>query len=368
MQITAVKIYRFSIPMVPFVIATGVMDYAQNTYVEVFTDAGLKGVGECSAFPVIVGETQDTCFVLAKKFAELWVGKDPLNIEDRNAQLQAYIAGNYTIKSAFDMCLYDISAKAKGLPLYKFLGGTYFEPESDLTIGIDSIDNMRATAHDFVANRHVNIIKVKLGKNAEEDILRIQAIRQAVGNNTKIRVDANQGYTPADAVKLLQGIEKFDIEFCEQPMRTYDDDYLPELIQQTAIPVMADESVYTHRDAERLIRHKATDSINIKLAKSGGIAEALKIHEICKRNNIPNMLGGMLESRIALSANVHLALACDNIAYHDFDSCLLGHLADPVINGVTYKGMLLQTPDLPGIGAEADQSFLAQCEFVEYKL
>ncbi len=361
MKITSVKIYKYSIPMEPFVIATGTMHYAQNIYIEVNTDAGLKGVGECSAFPMIVGETQETGYVLAKDFAGMWIGKNPLEIEDRMQELHYYIAGNYTIKSAFDMALYDIAAKEKVLPLYKYLGGAYFEPESDLTIGIDTIENMRATAKDFVENRNVRILKVKLGKDADQDILRIKAIREQAGDAVAIRVDANQGYSLEDAKKLLKGIEPYTIQYCEQPMRTYDDDFLPELLQSTSIPVMADESVYTHHDAERLIRDSSTDAINIKLAKSGGIWEALKIHAVSKKHNIPNMLGGMLESRVALSANVHLALACDNIKYYDFDSCLLGHKIDPVMNGVVYKGMHLQIPDKPGIGAEVHADFLATC-------
>lgn len=358
MQITSIKIYRYSIPMIPFDIATGVMNYAQNIYLEVFTDAGLKGVGECSVFPVIVGETQDTGFVLAERFAEIWLHKDPLEIEKRNAELHTHISGNYTIKSAFDMALYDIAAKAKQLPLYKFLGGKYFEPESDLTIGIDSIESMCAQAKDFVENRQVNTLKVKLGKDVTEDILRIQAIRNTVGHAAKIRIDANQGYGFVEARKLLQNIEKLDIEFCEQPMHACDDDLLPELLKSTSVTIMADESVYTHKDAERLIRNKAIHAINLKLAKSGGIGEVLKIQEVCSRNNIPNMLGGMLETCVALSANVHLALACENIVYYDFDSCLLEYKIDTAINGVKYKGMHLQIPELPGVGAEAREDFL----------
>ena len=353
--------------MVPFVIATGTMHFAQNIYIEVFTDKGIKGVGESSAFPMIVGETQGTGYVLAKDFANIWLGKNPLDIQARMKELHYYIAGNYTIKSAFDMALYDIAAKEQNLPLYKFLGGKYFEPESDLTIGIGTIEEMQIAAKHYVENKNVTIIKVKLGKDADQDILRIKAIREQVGDDITIRVDANQGYSLCDAKKLLQGIEPYNIEYCEQPMRSYDDDFLPELLLNTNIPVMADESVYTYHDAERLIRDKSTDAINIKLAKSGGILEALKIHDVSKKHNIPNMLGGMLESRVALSANVHLALACDNIKYYDFDSCLLGHKIDAVKGGVVYKGMHVQTPETPGIGAEVDAKFLRGLEFFEVK-
>src|SRR6201994_1777010 len=132
LKVIKVDIYRFSIPMVPFTIATGTMDHAQNVFIRVHTDAGFYGVGECSAFPMIVGETQDTCLIMAQEFARLWKDKDALDIEARLKQLNDFTAGNTTIKSAFDMALYDIAAKDAGLPLYKFLGGEKLEAESDI--------------------------------------------------------------------------------------------------------------------------------------------------------------------------------------------------------------------------------------------
>ncbi|MES2647587.1 MAG: dipeptide epimerase [Bacteroidota bacterium] len=362
MIIKQILIYRYSIPMVPFTIATGTMNYAQNVLIKIVTEEGIIGVGECSAFPMIAGETQDTCLVLAKDFAKLWKGKDPLDIPARMNELDLFIAGNNTIKSAFDMALYDIVSKQANLPLYQYLGGNYFEPESDLTIGIATVEKMAAQALEFVNQKQVSILKVKLGKSALEDVERIKAIRQAVGKNIQIRIDANQGWNFDEAVYALTRMQNFDIQFCEQPMPKYLDEFLPLLRRKTSIPVMADESVFTHHDAQRLINQQACDYINIKLSKAGGIKGALSIHEVCAKENIPNMLGGMLESRLALSANVHLALACSNIKFYDLDTCLLGHKLDPVINGVRFEGMKLQLPGLPGIGADVDPGFLAGCE------
>src|ERR1700756_2770914 len=144
--ITKIDIWRFSIPMVPFTIATGTMDHAQNVFIRVHTDAGFYGVGECSAFPVIAGETQDTCLVMAREFAALWKDQDALNIPARLQQLHDFTAGNSTIKSAFDMALYDIAAKHAGQPLYQFLGGSRRELESDITIGILSPEAMAEKA------------------------------------------------------------------------------------------------------------------------------------------------------------------------------------------------------------------------------
>src|SRR5690606_3346607 len=135
MRITHTEIYRFSIRMEPFAIATGTMEYAQNTFIRVHANNGLYGVGECSAFPMIVGETQDTCLVLARDFAAIWKGRDASAIPDRLGQLDDYIAGNTTIKSAFDMALYDLAAKQEGIPLYRYLGGTVRDIVTDITVG-----------------------------------------------------------------------------------------------------------------------------------------------------------------------------------------------------------------------------------------
>ncbi|MEC3878901.1 mandelate racemase/muconate lactonizing enzyme family protein [Parapedobacter sp. 10938] len=362
MKITHTEIYRLSIPMEPFVIATGTMDYAQNTFIRIHTDEGIYGVGECSAFPMIVGETQDTCLVLARDFAQLWAGKDPLAIDERLAELDAFIARNTTIKSAFDMALYDIAAKHAGVPLYRFLGGSVRDIVTDITVGIASPAEMAAKALAF-KKQGAAVLKVKLGKRPEEDIARIRAIREGVGAALPIRIDANQGWTFEEAVAALQGLQEFNIQFCEQPMRSYDDHLLPQLRTQTTIPIMADESCYDHRDAIRLATQGACDYINIKFSKSGGIAEALRIQQAAANHHIPCMIGGMLESRLALSAKVHFAYAAPNVQFFDMDTCMLGHLEDPVTGGVAFSGYRLSLPEQPGIGADIDPVFLQKCEY-----
>jgi len=357
---TSFEIYKYSIPIEPFVIATGTMYYAQNVFVRAHTDAGITGVGECSAFPMIVGETQATCFEMARDFAAIWKGKDATDIEARLNELDLYAAGNYTAKSAFDMLLYDLAAKKAGMPLYQFLGGRKRTITTDLTIGIDTPEAMAAKALEYTG-RGVAIIKVKLGKQPVEDIERVKQIRRAVGPQTELRADANQGWTLDEAVYALKALAEYDVRFCEQPMRKWDDELLPELCRISPVPIMADESVYTHHDAERIIGNKAASYINIKFAKSGGIREAIKINEVAELNGVQCMIGSMLESRLALTANVHFAMAHKNVVFFDLDTCLLGQLEDPVLGGMEYAGMDLHVTDAPGIGADVDQSYLDKC-------
>ena len=363
MIITHTEIYRYTIPMVPFTIATGTMRHAQNIFIRIHTSEGFIGVGECSAFPMIAGETQATCFELAKDFAACWKNKSATDINQRLDELDTLIYRNYTAKSAFDLALYDLAAKAANLPLYQFLGGTNRTVESDLTIGIGTPEEMAATAQDFIS-KEVHIIKVKLGKDVATDVERIRQIREAVGPAMKLRIDANQGWSYEDAVLALTQLAPFNIEFCEQPMRSWNDELLPELCKRSPIQLMADESVFTHRDAERLIRNHACAYINIKFAKSGGIREALRINQVAEKNGIACMMGGMLESRLALTAKLHVAIACKNILFYDLDTCLLGHLTDPVVGGAQFKGMELSVNDQPGIGADVSESFLSGLEKV----
>lgn len=363
MRITHTDIYQFPIPMEPFTIATGTMDYAQNTLIKIHTDSGLTGLGECSAFPMIAGETMQTCFIMAREFAAIIKGKDPLQIDDRLDEIQAFAAFNATIKSAFDMALFDLAAKEKHLPLYQFLGGSPRPIETDLTIGIGSPEWMAARARDFV-EKGVSIIKIKLGKEPVEDIRRIELIRQAAGPNIRLRIDANQGWSFDGAVLALQSLAAFDIEFCEQPIHHHLDHLLPALKKLSPIPIMADESVFNHHDADRLIAADACTYINIKFAKSGGIREAQKICASAAAAKMPCMMGGMLESRLALSAKLHFVYSQPIIQFYDMDTPLLGHLQDPITGGAQYQGYTLHLPHAPGHGADVSKDFLQECEHI----
>lgn len=373
MRITHIEIFKLALPMEPFVIATEVSTVAQNTFLRIHArgdgrESGVGdgaeefvGMGECSAFPMLVGETQATCYEVALDFARLLKGKDPLDIPARMGELHAFLAFNTTIKSAFDMALHDLAAKVRGLPLYRFLGGSRKTIETDLTLGIDEPSIMAAKAVDAVG-RGARTLKLKLGKGSgDEDVERVRQVRAAVGPGIGLRLDANQGWDFDTAVRRLGALAAFDVQFCEQPIH-HDFDYLlPGLRKRSPVRIMADESVFNHHDAIRLLEAGAVDAVNVKLAKSGGILEALRIADAARRYGAPCMLGGMLESRLALTAKVHLAMAHDNFLYYDLDTCLLGQKVDPVLGGARYHGFRLEVPEEPGIAADIDPAFLEGC-------
>ena len=362
-KINQIEIYQLHIPLIePFIISLGPQYDADNILIIIRTDAGITGFGECAPYMGINGESIETCCIIGQYLAQTLKGKNPLQIAECIDAMDKIIYGNTSIKSAFDMALYDIAAQETGVPLYKFLGGEKNKPIfTDMTVGLDEPDTMAASALKF-KQQGFPAIKVKLGQSTEKDVARIKAIRTAVGNNIPLRIDANQGWDVPTAIATLNALAPFDIEHCEEPIARWNYMALPEVRKQSPIKIMADESCCDHHDAERLAQLNACDYFNIKLGKSGGIFNALKIIDVAKKNNIKLQAGSFMESRLATTAFVHFAYASDLIVHFDFDTPLMLS-QDPVTGGMKYEenGVITIT-DEPGIGAKVDEEFLSSLE------
>ena len=362
MRIDRIEIYAYNIPMNPFIISLGTLYEAKNILVKIFTDDGLTGWGEGSPFPMIVGETQETGLALARDFASLLLNQNPLDIAGCLKLLNDFVPNNPTVKSAFDMALYDINAREKNLPLYKFLGGEKKMLYTDHTVSIGTLTEMAGAALKL-KERGVGILKLKLGKAKKpiEDIERVRAVRVAIGKEVPLRLDANQGWSVNDAVEILSALENDNIQFCEQPVRHYDYDGLKHISKSVSVPVMADESCFYAYQAKYIGEHAICPHINIKLAKSGGMLEAIEIANVARQYDITCMLGGMIESRLALTANAHFACAFDHIRFYDLDYNFNHHI-DPVEGGVEIKNECeIFLPDSQGIGASVEKDFLSGC-------
>ncbi len=361
--IKQIRIYRCPVKLKePFIISLGKLEYADNIIVVIQTSGGLTGFGECSPFQTIHGENGDTCMAVGKLLAETLLGKDALDIESCSFVMDRIIYGNTSIKSAFDIALYDIASQIAGLPLYRFLGGEKNkELITDYTISLNSsekmVDDARKIIHDGF-----QIIKVKLGGKEEEDFLRIKLIREAIGFEIPIRIDANQGWTVETAIRILDRLQVFNIQHCEEPVLRSSFMSLPEIKSKSKIPLMADESCFDHVDAERLINLKACDLINIKLGKSSGIVKAMKIIELAEKANIKLQAGGFLESRLGFTAAAHMVLSSKQFKFIDFDTPLMFN-EDLVTGGITYHpNGVIKVPELIGLGASISDSVLKPLE------
>lgn len=361
LKIQSIDIYKSDIPLKePFRIAIMEITRAQSLFLKINTSEGIYGLGEANPTWGITGETQSINIAGARDLAKLLLKKDPLNIGERMKELSRFLIHNSTLRSAFDMALYDIYGKASGLPLYTVLGGGKRSFWTDNTIGIADPDYMAKKALNY-KNRGFRAIKVKLGTTADQDIERIKKIRRVIGDDLPIRIDANQGWDYKTAVHVLQALETMGVEYCEQPIASWDYENMRRIRQNTSIAIMADESLFDHHDAFRLASMGCCDYFNIKLAKSGGIHTALKINAIAEAAGIRCMVGCMMETRLGLTAAAHLVSARPNIQYADLD----GHYAlrdDPVIGGARYNVGEISIPDTPGHGADIDPDFLKKCE------
>ncbi len=361
-SIASVEIYQSPIKLKePFIISLGELTHAENVIVKIITHDGIVGFGECSPFMAINGESTETCVVVAQYLAKTLKGKDALDIAGCALAMDKIIYGNSSIKSAFDMALYDIAAQHAGLPLYAFLGGKKGKVLiTDYTVSIGEPNKMAADAAKIKANGF-EVIKVKLG-NYKNDVERIRLIREAVGMEVPIRIDANQGWNVAEAIAVLNELAPYNIQHCEEPIPRWNFMELAAIRKQSPIKIMADESCCDHHDAKRLIELSACDYFNVKLGKSSGIFNALKIIELAEVNDIKIQLGGFLESRLAFTAAAHLALASDAITYYDFDTPLM-FMEDPVTGGIIYgRNGLVTVPDTPGLGAGIKEGYLKNLE------
>lgn len=357
--IDRIDIYQSPIKLKePFVISLGPMYHAQNVIVVIRTNQGITGFGECSPFMTINGESMETCFIVGQYLAQVLKDKNPEDIEACTHEMDKTIYGNSSIKSAFDMALYDISAQKAGVPLYQFLGGQNDkEMQIDYTVSLSNPEKMAADAKRIVDNGF-EIVKVKLGHSKEQDVESIKKIREAIGPKIPIRLDANQGWKTEEALDILKALTPYKIQHCEEPIPRWDYMALPEIRRFSPIPIMADETCCDHIDAKRLIDLYACDLINIKLSKSGGIFKALKIVKFAKTAKMEIQVGGFLETRLGFTAAAHFALSSKNIVYYDFDTPLMME-EDPVEGGIIYgeKGKITIT-ETPGLGASINEDFL----------
>ena len=362
-SITQVELYKLFIPLKePFVISLGPIYNAENLVVIIRTDAGIIGYGECSPFMSINGESVDTCFVVGQYFAKLLMGRNALDIEDCVNAMDGLIYGNASIKSAFDIALHDIAAQHAGLPLYAFLGGKNDKPiTTDYTVSIGEPAQMAIDARKIMDEGYP-AIKIKLGKNGKTDVERIRAIRESVGSEIPLRIDANQGWSVDEAIETLKELSKFGIQHCEEPIPRWQFMRLPEVRAQSPIPIMSDESCGDEHDAERLINLKACDYLNIKLGKAGGLHKAMKIARLAESTQMNLQVGAFMESRLAMTAFAHFSLVSPMIVHFDFDTALMFR-EDLVTGGIIYeKNGVIKVPETPGLGATIETTRLKKFE------
>jgi o-succinylbenzoate synthase len=352
MKITDIRTITLKAPLkTPFITSLRRVDSLEDIVVIVECNDGSIGYGEGAPTPVITGETMGTMIAAIEHIKSFIIGEEIENFDVILHKIHTSILKNTTAKSALEIALYDLKAQTQKLPLYRMLDGTQKHFKTDITISMDETEKMVADSLHAVELGY-ETLKIKIGDNPKIDIERVTAIHNAIDKNIKLRLDANQGWTAQESVMLLHILEKKDIiaEFIEQPVPADDIDGLKYIKERVQTPLLADETIFSLKDARRVLEMQAVDYVNIKLAKTAGISQALKLADLSKEYNTKCMIGCMLEGPISVTAGVHVASAkADIITMLDLDaiSLLASH---PVETNIKFNESEIILSDDIGLG------------------
>jgi o-succinylbenzoate synthase len=353
MKISDIKFGTLRVPLkTPFKTALRTVDKIEDIVVMIGTDTGHTGYGEAPATAVITGDTHGSIVEAIRHY--IWprvVGQDVANLNHLTQLIQGAMEKNSSAKAAVEIAVYDLWGQLYDAPLYRLLGGGDPLITTDITISVDYIDKMVADSISAV-ERGFESLKIKVGKDIGVDIERVKAVHAAVEGRALLRLDANQGWTAKQAVYALQTLEDAGVrlELVEQPVKAQDLNGMKYVTERVHTPIMADESVFGPTEVVELIRMRAADIINIKLMKTGGISNAIRIADIAAMYGVECMIGCMLETGISVAAAVHVAVAkSDAITKIDLDGPSLCTF-NPIDGGVIFNDSEISVTDAPGLG------------------
>lgn len=352
MKITDLKIYLLDVPLrTPFITALRRVDQLTDVILELHTDTGNVGYGEAPPTKAITGETLETiCADLNGPIRSALMKREIEDLSGCFRALDACMEHHTSSKACADIALYDLYGQLKGKSIAEILGRKREMLETDLTISVNDPETMAEDAVKGI-RRGFRTLKVKAGIDPELDTQRLAAVRNAVGSNIAIRIDANQAWTPEQAVSILEEMQKkgINLELAEQPVKADDLDGMAFVTARSPIPIVADESCFSPDQAEYIFRNHCADLVNIKLMKTGGIHHALEITDLAEKYGASCMLGCMLEAKVSVNAAVHLACSRTCITKIDLDGPLLC-AEDPVHGGSAFKGPEIYLSREPGSG------------------
>jgi L-alanine-DL-glutamate epimerase-like enolase superfamily enzyme len=353
LDILRVECWPVDIPITdPFVVATGARLVAENIFIRATLSSGAKGYGEAAPFPEVGGETRESCLAALRQLSNVVLGRSAADYKDIGQSLSEQAPSHPAARCGLETACIDAYCHASNIPMWQIWGSADVrEYETDITIPICDLDKTLSLARDWYA-KGFRLFKMKVGNDVGEDIRRLEAIHKTCPGIAFIG-DANQGFSREDCLTFATGIKKFGgrMILLEQPVVRDDLDSLAAIREETGIPVAADESVRSLQDAREIVKQGAADYVNIKIMKTG-VAEALEIASFTKQAGLKLMIGGMVESRIAMGCSFSLVLGLGGFEILDLDTPLL--LArDPVSGGYHYDGPRLLPWAAPGLGMSA---------------
>ncbi|MFC0625236.1 dipeptide epimerase [Kribbella deserti] len=334
----------------PFVTALRTATHADSLLVELSAD-GLSGWGEAPQVWKVTGESLAGAQACVEgPLAAALNGLGPDDLTEALRRVQDAAVGNFGAKAAVDVALHDLAARRTGQSLQGFLGSSVTTVRTDVTLSAGNADSLATAAQARIADGF-DVLKIKVGTgDGLADFERVQRVRTTVGPEPRIRLDANQGWTARDAVRAIRAMEDagLDIELVEQPVPAADLDGMAWIVDRVSTPILADESVFGVRDLVAVIRHRAADLVNVKLAKCGGLGPARTLLELARAHGLGTVVGSMMEGPVGVGAAAALVAAYPTTAVSDLDAAWW--LAEPsVTGGISYDGADIRLPSANGL-------------------
>jgi L-alanine-DL-glutamate epimerase-like enolase superfamily enzyme len=350
--ITKIEAWPVAFPLsAPFVVATGEMDVARNVFVRVTLRNGSHGYGEMAPFPDISGEDQEGSLAAFPLAAKACLGQSVTRFRELSQRLREALPHTPAVRCGLETALLDALCRGMGIPLWGLWGGADVRPrETDVTLPIGPISRIVETARAWYG-RGFRTLKMKVGHDVEDDIRRVEAVGAACPQSTFV-LDANEGFSFEEAHECMQAMERLQlpVNLFEQPVAREDVEAFVALRRSGTIPLAADESVRSIDDARQLIEHRAVDVLNLKITKCG-VVESLDIAGLARASGVKLMIGGMVESRVAMGCSWSLVLGLGGFDFLDLDMPLLLSV-DPMQGGYAYEGSVLQPWEGSGLGME----------------
>lgn len=349
-SIRKIEFWPVDVPITdPFVVATGARTIAENVFLRITLSNGAQGYGEAAPFPEVGGETRDGCLTALRQLCTTVLGRSAADYKNIGLELSEQAPTHPAARCGLETAVIDAHCRSSNIPLWKLWGSADVRArETDITIPITDRDRTVALARGWY-ERGFRLFKMKVGKDVESDVQRLEAVHRALPGISFIG-DGNQGYSRQDCLIFAQGVKAFGgtMVLLEQPVVREDLDSMAAIRRETGISVAADESVRSLADAQEVVALGAADYINIKIMKTG-VVEAVEIASFTKTSGLKLMIGGMVETRIAMGCSFSLVLGLGGFDVLDLDTPLL-LTSDPVTGGYQYNGPQLQTWSGPGLG------------------
>jgi muconate cycloisomerase len=362
MKITHLETYAVRIPLKPerrMVSSLGRHEVSDYVLVRIGTDVGSEGAGEATVMPRWSGETVWGCKALIDRlFAPALLGCRVDDIAEIDRRMEAICKHNWFAKAAVENACWDAWGKAVQKPVYEMLGGACrpLTFRCRFSMGAYDLDRARRTAAERVAAGFTTI-KVKVGGEADDDLLRVRAVRETIGPDLNIDIDANCGWSAGTAVRKVKALADCRLALVEQPTPDGDYEAMARVRRETGAKIMADDMCFNLVHAEELVRHNGCDVFNIYPGKQGGLARAKRMIEFAAEHNLACTIGSNLEWDVGTAAMGHLIVACPNMQVEKFPGDALGpiyHEFSIAKKSIKIEGPLVTVPSGPGFGIEVD--------------